>query len=180
MRRECRERFPRHRLQWKPLVNDPDMHHGTWVTHVPWCMSGPLTRGGEENVPGISGACATRNFTYLVRGPFQMQSVRQTVSYSAIPLHNVLLSPIITVTSWWRRWRIKSLVQAQITGVSMVCSTVCSSADHRKHQSSWSLEFVRGIHRWLVNSHHKEPVTRKCFHLMTSSCTNIVTRDDSK
>ena len=30
MRRECRERFPRHRLQRKPLVNDPGMHHGTW------------------------------------------------------------------------------------------------------------------------------------------------------
>ena len=24
--------------------------------------------GGEENVPGIPGARATRNFTYLVRG----------------------------------------------------------------------------------------------------------------
>ena len=55
MRRECRERFPRHRLQRKRLVNDPDMHHGTCVTHVPWCMSGSLTRGGEENVPGIPG-----------------------------------------------------------------------------------------------------------------------------
>ena len=34
------------------------MHHGTCVTHVPWCMSGSLTRGGGENVPGIPGACA--------------------------------------------------------------------------------------------------------------------------
>ena len=24
-------------------VSDPDMHHGTCVTHVPWCMSGSLT-----------------------------------------------------------------------------------------------------------------------------------------
>ena len=29
--------------------------------------------------------------------------------------------------------------------------------------------FVRRIHRWPVNSTHKGPVTRKCFHLMTSS-----------
>ena len=28
-----------------PLVSDPDMHHGTGVTHVPWCMSGSLTSG---------------------------------------------------------------------------------------------------------------------------------------
>ena len=69
MRRECRERFPRDRLHRKPLVGDPSMHHGTCVTHVPWCMSGSLTRGGGDNVPGILGACATRNFTYLIRGP---------------------------------------------------------------------------------------------------------------
>ena len=61
--------FPRHRLQRKPLVSDPDMHHGTCVTHVPWCMSGSLTRGGGENVPGIPGACANLNLTYLARGP---------------------------------------------------------------------------------------------------------------
>ena len=71
MRRECRERFPRHWLQRKPLVSDPGMHHGTCVTHVPWYMSGSLTRGRWENVPGIPGACATHKFTYLVRGPWK-------------------------------------------------------------------------------------------------------------
>ena len=32
-----------------------------------------------------------------------------------------------------------------------------------KHQSSASLAFVLGIHRWPVNSPHKGPVTRKMF-----------------
>ena len=50
--------FPRRRIQRKPLVSDPGMHHCTCVTHVPWCMSGSLTRGGGENVPGFPGACA--------------------------------------------------------------------------------------------------------------------------
>ena len=58
------------RLQRKPLVSDPGMHHGTCVTHVPWCMSGSLTRGGGENVPSIPGAWASRNLAYLVRGPW--------------------------------------------------------------------------------------------------------------
>ena len=40
-------------------------------------------------------------------------------------------------------------------------STVYSDADQRKHQSSTSLAFVRGIHRGPVNSPHKWPVTRK-------------------
>ena len=47
--------FPRRRFQRKLLVSDPGMHHGTCVTHVPWCMSGSLTCGDGENVPG---ACA--------------------------------------------------------------------------------------------------------------------------
>ena len=50
--------FPTRRLQRKPLVSDPGMHHGTCVTHVPWCMSGSVTCGGGENVPDIPGACA--------------------------------------------------------------------------------------------------------------------------
>ena len=28
-----------------PRVSDPDMHHGTCVTHVPWCMLGSLSSG---------------------------------------------------------------------------------------------------------------------------------------
>ena len=28
-----------------PLVSNPDLHHGTCVTHVPWCMPGSLTSG---------------------------------------------------------------------------------------------------------------------------------------
>ena len=50
--------FPRRRFQRETLVSDPGMHHGTCVTHVPWCMSGSLTCGDGENVPGIPGACA--------------------------------------------------------------------------------------------------------------------------
>ena len=69
MPRKCRERFTRHRRQRKMLVSDAGMHHGTCVTHVPWRMWGSLIRGDGENVPGIPCACATRNFTYLVRGP---------------------------------------------------------------------------------------------------------------
>ena len=57
----------------------------------------------------------------------------------------------------------------QITSVSIICLTVGSGADQRKYQSSTSLASVREIHRWRVNSPHKRPVMRKCFHLMTSS-----------
>ena len=52
---------------------------------------------------------------------------------------------------------------SQIDGMTIVYSTVCSGADQRKHQSSASLAFVRGIHWWPVNSPHNRPVTWKMF-----------------
>ena len=54
-------------------------------------------------------------------------------------------------------------IASQITSLTIVFSTVYSDADQRKHQSSASLAFVRGIHRRPVNSPHKWPVTRKMF-----------------
>ena len=91
MRRECRERISRHRLQRKPLVSDPGMHHGTCVTHVPWCMSESLARGGGENVSGIPGACANRNFTYLVRGPWHDdQSTKNRLPRTWVPRRPVV------------------------------------------------------------------------------------------
>ena len=56
-----------------------------------------------------------------------------------------------------------SAMASQITGVTIDHSTVCSGADQRKYQSSASVAFVRGIHRWPVTSLHKWPVTRKLF-----------------
>ena len=63
---------------------------------------------------------------------------------------------------------------SQITGVSRVCWTLCSGADQRKHQSSASPAFVRGIHRWPEVSHQKGPATRKIpqFHGIIMWVTN--------
>ena len=71
MRQECRERFLRPRGQAIP----------TWITARAWRTCRDACRGcylavsvevgGGQNVPGIPGACATRNITYLARGPWQ-------------------------------------------------------------------------------------------------------------
>ena len=58
---------------------------------------------------------------------------------------------------------IMGVIASKITSLSIVYSTVYSDVDQRKHQSSASLAFVRGIHRWPVISPHKWPVTRKMF-----------------
>ena len=52
---------------------------------------------------------------------------------------------------------------SQITSLTIVYSVVYSDADQRKHQSSASLAYVRGIHRGPANSPHKWPVTWKMF-----------------
>ena len=52
---------------------------------------------------------------------------------------------------------------SQITRLAIVYSTIFWRADERKHQSSVSLVYVRGIHRSPENSPHKWPLTRKMF-----------------
>ena len=50
---------------------------------------------------------------------------------------------------------IMGTIASQITSLTNVYSNVYWGTDQRKHQSSASLAFVRGIHKW--------PVTRKTF-----------------
>ena len=58
---------------------------------------------------------------------------------------------------------IMGAIASKITSPVFVYSTVYWDANQRKHQSSASLAFVLGIHRWPVNSPHKWSVTRKMF-----------------
>ena len=58
---------------------------------------------------------------------------------------------------------IMSTMASQIASPHDCLLNIYSGADERKHQSSASLAFVRGIHRWPVNSPHKVPVTREVF-----------------
>ena len=56
-----------------------------------------------------------------------------------------------------------TVTASQITSALIACLNVCSGADLRQHQSSASLTFLRGIHRWLMNFPHKLSVTWKTF-----------------
>ena len=78
MRRGCRERFPR--LQRKSLVSNPRMHYGACVTHVPWCMSGSLTRDGRKK--------RSRHSRCMHNPPFFVSGKR--------PMH-------------WQEWKVKIL-----------------------------------------------------------------------
>ena len=58
---------------------------------------------------------------------------------------------------------IMTMLESQITSLTVVYAIVYSGVHQRKHQSSASLAFVREIHRGPVNFPHKWPVTRKMF-----------------
>ena len=58
---------------------------------------------------------------------------------------------------------IMGAMESQIASLTIVYSTIYPGADQRKYQSSASLAFLLGIHRWPVNSPHKCPITRKIF-----------------
>ena len=67
------------------------------------------------------------------------------------------------VLSWTLQWR-----HDECDGVSNHRRFGCllnrfTGADQRKNQSSASLAFVTGIHRWPVDYPHKGPITRKRF-----------------
>ena len=128
MRRECRERFPRHRLQRKPLVSDLSMHHGTCVTHVPWCLSGSLTGGVGKNISGITGACATRNCTYLVRGPWYLYFRAQwwPISGRMMPQGLTALKSMYLYILTWPDL-LKHLRKKAISFVGMIGKCVSSS-----------------------------------------------------
>ena len=123
------------------------MHHGTCVTHVPWCMSGSLNRGGGENAPGIPGACATHNITYLARGPSQRHS--DTQLYHRIRGINLRLgSPL------WRHQSHSLLFIPHDDNVqtwdTCVCPSVVSQSTARIDTYREINLFIPSLYWWII------------------------------
>ena len=76
-----------------------------------------------------------------------------------------LITFYCSLLEWLEHYRnvIMSVMASQIISLTIVYWIVYSGTDQRKHQSSASLAFVGGIHRWPVNTPHKGPVTRSMF-----------------
>ena len=87
--------------------------------------------GGEENVPGIPGACATRNFTYLVRDPLRSCRTGSFWTNTQYPLYREDF-----IVNWhcftWMYMRINSLcfLLVQLVYVSKGSRGICWSCTH--------------------------------------------------
>ena len=109
--------------------------------------------------------CQLKLFYRLVHVPWHYTPTVITGNMRTMVYVKLALITIILFASMNNHYGddIMGTIAYHITSLTIVYSTFYSGADQRKHQSSASLAFVRGIHRGPVNSPHKWPVTRKMF-----------------
>ena len=152
------ERFHSNNLwhQYSPYVSNNSISHAQWyLISLAYCYLIPCT--------------------YAKKLPFKENKIASGIRLrlaTEMYQHNIYIYIYVCVYEWHLKYtsfhstlqlRQMSVTACQITSLTIVCSTVYSGADQRKHRSSASLAFMRGIHRWPINSPHEWPLTRKMF-----------------
>ena len=122
------------------------LHESLHPTQNRWCICLAIS------CMLVKGHLDMTHFDWPILGLEKCRIMQQEKIFGNLSWHIIHYSDVIM-----------SAMSSQITGVPIVCVTVCSGADQMRHQSSASLAFVRGIHRWPVNSPHKGPVTLNIF-----------------
>ena len=108
--------------------------------------------------------------TFVLRFDILESYISKIVRFHRYLEPNAFTMGNLNMNKWWKpaihyNDVIMGAIAPQITSLMVLYSTVYSDADQRKHQSSASLAFVRGIQRGSVNSLHKWPVTRNFFSI---------------
>ena len=81
-----------------PRVRDPDMHHGTCVTHVPWCMSGSLNSGFFWSQ--WRGKCS-RHSRHMRNPHFYVSGKRPMALVVPVKQISLLKIPFEARNNWW-------------------------------------------------------------------------------
>ena len=125
----------------------------------PRAINGQITLGMPKCVSNIYIYIYSSTFcAYLMRNGNMEElvstygiSLKIEQNHGLVIVNNVCPTVILPVPQrpTTLQWRHNEREVSQITDVSIVCSTVCSGLDQRKHQSSASLVFVREIYRWI-------------------------------
>ena len=142
--------------------------HPGLVLHMPWCKSltsGFLCSRLRGNVPGIPGACATRNFAYLVRSPYathfsQSQDERNGASLVNTPEtndHEILKVHCI--------WSLNNILSRARIG------NFCWGTSHKQHSvARYTHVIVIKIYKYLIPKDANLHVTKG----QLTSCENTV------
>ena len=119
------------------------------------CLALRLSYCSNEAIPNTRVKLAILGVAKLLADA-RPQQTQQIVTRD----NNAVLEPVIH-NHTTHNDVIMGAMASQITSLTIVYTSVYSGADQRKHQSSASLAFMRGIHRLPVTSPHKWPVMRK-------------------
>ena len=126
-------------------------------------------RGTKSRAPGLTCPSAWSNMRHEAKSHspslrHQDESTAAVSIKTQIPqVSQIYYIPRIMLCLCHYNDTVMGAMASQITGVSIVSSTVRSGTHQRKYQRPASLAFVRGIHQWPVDSPHKRPVTQKIF-----------------
>ena len=130
MRRECWERLPHHRGLAIPTC----ITARAWRTCRDACRDRYLEVSfevsGGKNVPGIPGACATHNFTYLARGPCRYE-------YSNLVLNSSLWFKIHSI-NLGVAWQYYPGFPWAYKTQKRICAIICKYIDIMS-QGKWKL-----------------------------------------
>ena len=146
-----------------PRIRDPDMHHGTCVTHVPWCMPGSLPSGFLWSRSRRKRSRRMHNLQFCVSGK---RSIKKCTRIYSLPRRRHI-GP-------WRDelrdgYELQQLIWHVTCGVRIDGSPVKAKA---RHASIWwsPHKSVLGV-GWILNSFYKIQLTWnneiKIIHLMT-------------
>ena len=117
-----------------------------WCILVPWCFS---EKQGQYRFRISYFVCII-----IVRNNYYYWKYSSDFGFGGnMSLHNVDLSPIY-------RWEYHSKSSSRLFTQPFVQAQIKENTKAPRHWPLWGK----------FNSPHKEPVTRKCFHLMAPSC----------
>ena len=117
-----------------------------FVSNETCILSGSKNRSGNVHIDGWVQDCCNSIANAL---KLQQSCTKPSIIYPIKYAHCLVVNYFLLIMTL--QWRHNGH------------DSISNHADQRKHQSSASLAFVRGIQRGPVNSPHKWPVTRKLF-----------------
>ena len=131
-------------------VSDPDMHHATYMTHVPWCMSGLLTGGflwSQWRGKRSRHSRRMRNPQFCISGKRRMVMLQT---------HLLVWSTHLRVWSLHSWVPVRSAHLSQLFEHRGICISPCSSTSHGVLCQISNVRYAR--RRWRIeNTPHNIP-----------------------